>query len=55
MVDPSTRIAGRTFLLFDVGGVIAITVMLGMAISTACHHIAVLYREEKLDAEVGGV
>jgi phosphatidylglycerophosphate synthase len=54
MVNPSTRIGGRTFLLYDLGGVIAIVVMLGMAISTACHHIAVLYREEKLDAEVGG-
>jgi phosphatidylglycerophosphate synthase len=54
MVNPSTRIAGRTFLLFDVGGAIAIVVMLTMAAMTACHHLAVLYREEKLDAEVGG-
>ena len=54
VVHPYAHLAGRQLLIFDVGGVIAIVVMLGMAISTACHHIAVLYREEKLDAEVGG-
>jgi len=28
-------------------------VMLTMAGVTACHHVAVLYREEKLELEVG--
>ena len=54
MVHPNAHIAGRPFLLFDVGGAVAIIVMLTMAVVTVCHHIAVLYREEKLDPEVGG-
>ena len=49
MIHPYTHIAGRNLLLFDVGGAVAIIVMLSMAVVTACHHIAVLYREEKLD------
>ena len=54
MVRPYTHIAGRDFLLYDIGGAIAIVVMLTMAGVTACHHVAVLYREEKLELEVGG-
>jgi len=54
MLHPYAHIAGRRFLLFDAGGAVAIVVMLGMAISTSCHHIAVLYREEKLELEAGG-
>jgi phosphatidylglycerophosphate synthase len=54
MVRPFTNIAGRNFLLYDVGGAIAIAGMLTMTVLTACHHIAVLYREEKLDPEVEG-
>ena len=49
MVHPYAYIAGRTFLLYDIGGAIAIVVMLSMAAATTCHHIAVLYREEKLE------
>jgi phosphatidylglycerophosphate synthase len=55
MVHPYAHIGGRSFLLFDVGGAIATIVMLSMAAATACHHIAVLYREEKLDSNVGGI
>jgi phosphatidylglycerophosphate synthase len=54
MVHPYSLIAGRSFLLFDIGGVIAIVVMLAMVLDTTCRHIAVLYREEKLELEVGG-
>jgi archaetidylinositol phosphate synthase len=54
MVNPYAHIAGKNILLFDLGGTIAILVMLSMAAFTACHHIAVLYREEKLELEVGG-
>jgi phosphatidylglycerophosphate synthase len=54
MVHPYALIAGRSFLLFDVGGTIAIVVMLAMVLDTACRHIAVLYREEKMELEVGG-
>lgn len=54
MVHPYALIAGRSFRLFDVGGAIAIVVMLAMVLDTACRHIAVLYREEKLELEVGG-
>jgi len=55
MFHPHAHITGKQFLLFDLGGGLAIVVMLSMAAGTACHHIAVLYREEKLDPEVGGV
>jgi phosphatidylglycerophosphate synthase len=54
MVHPYALIAGHRFLLFDVGGVIAIIVMLVMAAVTSCRHVAVLYREEKLEVEFGG-
>ena len=54
MAHPYTNISGRHFLLYDIGGGIAIGVMLTMAGVTACHHVAVLYREEKLELEVGG-
>jgi len=54
MVHPYAYIAGRSFLLFDVGGVVAIVVMLAMVLDTACRHIAVLYREEKIELEIGG-
>jgi phosphatidylglycerophosphate synthase len=54
MVHPYAFILGRTFLLFDIAGAIAIVVMLAMVVDTACRHIAVLYREEKLELEVTG-
>jgi phosphatidylglycerophosphate synthase len=40
------HMAGRTFLLFDVGGAIAIAAMLIMAVTAFARHTAVLYREE---------
>jgi phosphatidylglycerophosphate synthase len=49
IMHPYVHIAGGDFLLYDFGGAIAIVAMLGMAATTACHHIAVLYREEKLE------
>jgi len=54
MVHPYAQLAGWHFLLFDVGGAVAIVMMLAMATTTACRHIRVLYREEKLEPEVGG-
>jgi phosphatidylglycerophosphate synthase len=54
MVHPYAELAGRRFLLFDAGGSIAIVGMLAMVTLTACRHIAVLYREEKVELEVGG-
>jgi phosphatidylglycerophosphate synthase len=54
MVHPYADIAGRRFLLFDVGGIIAIAGMAYMAVTTTCRHIAVLYREDKLDPAIEG-
>ena len=54
MVHPYAYLAGRRFLLFDVGGAVAIAGMAYMAVSTTCRHTAVLYREEKLDPEAAG-
>lgn len=45
---PYADIAGRTFLLFDVGGVVAIAGMAAMLLRTAIRHTAMLYREETL-------
>ena len=47
-VNPYAQIAGRTFLLFDVGGVVALLGMAAMAVTTAVRHTAALYREETL-------
>jgi hypothetical protein len=41
-------ILGHRFLLFDVGGAIAATIMFAMAIVTALRHTAKLYRQEPL-------
>jgi phosphatidylglycerophosphate synthase len=46
LTRPYAHIAGRTFLLFDVGGVIAIAGMTIMAVTAAARHTAALYREE---------
>jgi len=43
---PYAVIAGRSFLLFDVGGAIGIAGMAAMALFTAVRHTAALYREE---------
>ena len=49
LVHPYADIAGRRFLLFDIGGTVAIAGMMYMAVAAAVRHVAVLYREEKLD------
>lgn len=46
LVNPVALIAGRRFLLFDVGGVAALVGMAAMAVVTAARHTAVLYRQE---------
>src|SRR5262249_45238456 len=45
---PHAHLVGREFLLFDVGGVIAITGMVGMAVVATTSHAGRLYREERL-------
>jgi archaetidylinositol phosphate synthase len=45
--NPYARIGGRQFLLFDVGGAVAIVGMAAMAVATAVKHTAALYREER--------
>jgi len=45
---PVVHIAGRPYLLFDVGGVIAIAGMAGILVVSAIRHTAQLYREERL-------
>jgi hypothetical protein len=47
-LHPYSQIAGRRFLLFDVGGAVAIVGMLSMAVSAAFRHGVALYREETL-------
>ena len=47
-VSPYAKIAGRSFLLFDVGGLVALAGMGLMAVATAARHTAALYREETL-------
>ena len=48
MFRPNAHILGQTFLLFDVGGSIAIAGMLAMAVVATAIHTAKLYREERL-------
>ena len=45
---PHAHLLGREFLLFDVGGVIAIAGMIGMAAVATISHTARLYQEERL-------
>jgi phosphatidylglycerophosphate synthase len=45
---PYAHLFGRTFLLFDVGGVIAIGGMMSMAMVATAVHAAQLYREERI-------
>ena len=47
-VNPYANIAGRSFLLFDVGGVVALAGMAVMAMAAALRHTVALYREETL-------
>jgi len=46
--SPYATIFGYRFLLFDLGGVIAATIMFSMAILTTLRHAAELYRQEPL-------
>ncbi len=43
---PHTRVGGHSFLLFDVGGVIALAWMGAMALIATVQHTTALYREE---------
>ena len=45
---PYATVAGGSFLLFDVGGLVAIGAMAVMAVAAALRHTAALYREERL-------
>jgi len=45
---PHAHLLGREFLLFDVGGTIAIVGMAGMAVIATVRHTTQLYREERL-------
>lgn len=46
--SPYATLFGQRLLLFDVGGIIAATAMLAMAVATAVRHTAELYRQEPL-------
>ena len=46
--SPYATLFGRRFLLFDVGGAIAATLMAVMVVVTAARHTAELYRQEPL-------
>jgi archaetidylinositol phosphate synthase len=46
--SPYATVLGRRFLLFDLGGVIAATLMAIMVVVTAIRHTAELYRQEPL-------
>ena len=47
-MHPYAAIAGRQFLLFDVGGAIAIGGMAAMFLTAAIRHTMALYRAERL-------
>jgi archaetidylinositol phosphate synthase len=49
MVNPIADIAGHRFLVFDIGGAVAIIGMTYMAVAATVRHIAVLYREDRVD------
>lgn len=46
VTHPSVLIAGRSFLLFDVGGVVALTAMAAISVAAVARHATALYREE---------
>jgi archaetidylinositol phosphate synthase len=48
LFHPHAHLFGHQFLLFDVGGSIAIAGMFGMAVAATIRHTAQLYREERL-------
>jgi archaetidylinositol phosphate synthase len=47
-IHPYAHIAGRKFLLFDIGGAVAIVSMMIMGLVATWRHTAVLYRQETL-------
>jgi phosphatidylglycerophosphate synthase len=48
MRSPWSNLFGHRFLLFDIGGSIAATIMFAMAVTVTIRHTAQLYREEPL-------
>ncbi|HZL66589.1 MAG TPA: CDP-alcohol phosphatidyltransferase family protein [Candidatus Limnocylindrales bacterium] len=48
LVHPYVEVASQRFLLFDIGGAVAIAGMAFMAATAAIRHTVVLYREEEL-------
>jgi archaetidylinositol phosphate synthase len=48
MRSPWSTILGHRFLLFDIGGAVATSIMFVMTITVTARHIAQLYREEPL-------
>jgi archaetidylinositol phosphate synthase len=48
LFHPNAHLLGHEFLLFDVGGSVAIIGMVGMAIRATIQHTIQLYREERL-------
>jgi len=51
--SPYANLFGHRYLLFDVGGVIAVSVMTGMALVITAQHTAKLYRREPLLESLG--
>jgi len=47
VTHPHAIVAGRSFLLFDVGGVVAVAGMAILAVAATVRHTRALYREEK--------
>jgi hypothetical protein len=47
-VRPNVDIAGKTYLLCDVAGVVATVVVVGIAIASSIRNTARLYDEERL-------
>jgi phosphatidylglycerophosphate synthase len=50
---PMARLAGRSFLLFDIGGVAGIVGMAAMLIAASIRNTRALYRQEPLDKPSG--
>jgi len=48
LVHPYANVAGRSFLLFDAGGAVALAGMAAMVVATAVRHTMALHREETL-------
>jgi len=48
LYKPSIHLVGGSHLLFDIGGVIAATLMVGILIASTARNIHVLYNEERL-------